>query len=174
MKNTLECEFWVPASLDEVWDFFSQPSNLEKITPQKFGAHVSFEGLENGRMKKSAEVSIEWRLFSWLPNVAPWKLKFVDMVEEGEQRYFVDEQVSGPFSSWKHKHNFRKGISQVLGKHSQQSYQIKTPGTWIHDQLEYSIPLGFLTKGVDTLFVRRQLIEMFAYREKKLKEIFHG
>ena len=35
--NRFEFIQFVPASLDVVWDFFSSPSNLLKITPPEIG-----------------------------------------------------------------------------------------------------------------------------------------
>ena len=62
---------------------------------------------------------------------------------------FVDEQASGPFATWRHEHRF-----DAVGDHR----------TRLTDHVTYRVPLGPLGWLADRLFVRRQLVEMFAYR----------
>jgi ligand-binding SRPBCC domain-containing protein len=79
----------------------------------------------------------------WRSKIAVW---------EPPQR-FVDEQVRGPYRRWHHEHLFDE-----------------TPGgTRIRDIVHYAVPGGRL---VHALFVKPDLLKIFAYRTKRLRELF--
>ncbi len=63
-------------------------------------------------------------------------------------RLFTDEQISGPFESWVHRHQF----ADENGK------------TKLTDHISYSIPGGDGVEFVTSWFLRVQLEEMFRYR----------
>ncbi len=44
----------------------------------------------------------------------------------------------------------------------------------MHDRVEYALPFGPLGRLAHGLAVRRQLEEIFAYRQKTIAEIFGG
>ncbi len=73
-----------------------------------------------------------------------------------EPEYFVDEQRFGPYALWHHKHFIRP----VEG------------GVEMEDVVHYKLPLGWLGKLAHMLFVKRQLRQIFDFREKKLTELF--
>lgn len=82
-----------------------------------------------------------------------WVTEITQMME-GE--YFVDEQRAGPYSFWHHKH-FLKPIQG---------------GVEMIDVVDYKIPFGFLGKLVHTLMIKRELKNIFEYREDKLTQKF--
>jgi ligand-binding SRPBCC domain-containing protein len=73
--------------------------------------------------------------------------------------HFCDEQLKGPFRTWKHRHGIvtetRDGVR----------------GSLVTDDLEYSAPLGPLGSLGNALVLRRQIEATFAYRRKRLEEI---
>lgn len=72
---------------------------------------------------------------------------FLDRGEEGGE--FTDEQVSGPFASWVHRHIVRStGPARCV----------------LEDRIKYAVPLGWLGKTLAGWFVRRKLEKMFDYR----------
>jgi ligand-binding SRPBCC domain-containing protein len=75
-------------------------------------------------------------------------------VKEGA--YFVDEQRFGPYSLWHHKHFINPRGSGVL----------------MEDLIHYKLPLGFLGQIMHSLVVKKQLQQIFGYREAKLEELF--
>jgi len=75
-------------------------------------------------------------------------------VKEGE--YFVDEQRFGPYALWHHQHHFK----EVKG------------GVIMNDILNYAIPYGLIGRLSNTVFVEKQIKEIFDYREKAIKELF--
>ena len=70
--------------------------------------------------------------------------------------YFVDEQRFGPYSLWHHKHFIR----EIEG------------GVEMEDLIHYKIPLGWLGQLAHPLLVKKQLKQIFSYRETKLKDLF--
>ena len=75
-------------------------------------------------------------------------------VKEGS--YFIDEQRFGPYALWHHQHHFQR----IEG------------GVEMTDIVHYKIPLGLLGRLANTLFVARQLRQIFDYRFKKVEELF--
>ena len=70
--------------------------------------------------------------------------------------YFVDEQRFGPYAFWHHKHFFKA----VEG------------GVEMEDIVDYKLPLGPLGSIAHALFVKRQVSDIFKYRNAKLEELF--
>jgi ligand-binding SRPBCC domain-containing protein len=68
----------------------------------------------------------------------------------------VDEQRFGPYSLWHHKHF----IHEVAG------------GVRMEDIVDYKLPLGLLGSFAQHLFVKKQLTEIFDFREKALQDLF--
>ncbi len=138
---TLEREQTIDLPMNEVFDFFSDPYNLEALTPPWLRFRVLAcstptmrEGTTIDYQLRVRGVPIRWRslISSWAPPLE-----------------FVDEQVAGPYRSWVHRHSF-----------------IETPdGVLMRDRVDYS-PLGGAL--VNRLFVRSDLRRIFDYRQKQL------
>lgn len=75
-------------------------------------------------------------------------------VQDGE--YFTDDITKGPFKRWHHQHLFReiKGGSEVV------------------DQVEYELPFGMFSVGIDNLILSKQLEHMFRFRRQTLANMF--
>ncbi|MFP5416170.1 MAG: TIGR01777 family oxidoreductase [Actinomycetes bacterium] len=80
-----------------------------------------------------------------------WRVRHVELVP-GE--LFVDEQVRGPFKSWRHEHVFSDG-----------------PGdsTVITDRITWELPVN-LPGSLDQALVEMQLDGLFAFRERQLRD----
>ena len=88
----------IERSLEEVFYFFGDPANLERLTPPWLNFRVlgcSTETIEEGSL-----IDYQLRLHGirirWRSLISSW---------EPAQR-FVDEQVRGPYRSWHHTHTF--------------------------------------------------------------------
>ncbi len=79
-----------------------------------------------------------------------WVARHHDFVDHGEVGgEFTDEQVSGPFTTWVHRHVVRAtGPARCV----------------LEDRIEYTVPLGWLGELVAGWYVRRKLTRMFDYR----------
>jgi ligand-binding SRPBCC domain-containing protein len=73
-------------------------------------------------------------------------------------KFFVDEQRFGPYSLWHHQHHFEA----VEG------------GVMMTDIVHYKAPFGFLGDIAVSLFIKKQLNEIFEFRKKKVTELFGG
>jgi len=136
-------------NLEQAWSFFSNPRNLEEITP----ADLHFSILSEVPDRIHAGLVIQYRLV--LPPGLPsgW-LTEIKAVEAPHR--FVDEQRFGPYALWFHEHRFRS----VDG------------GVECEDLVHYALPLGWLGRLAHWLFVRRQLDGIFAHRRRVLAERF--
>jgi ligand-binding SRPBCC domain-containing protein len=134
----------VPRPREEVFAFFSDPHNLEAITP----GFLRFRILTRGPIALAAGTHIDYRLslfgvpFSWRTRI--------DECVPGER--FVDVQLSGPYRRWRHLHAFEDAPG----------------GTAVRDRVEYELPLGPLGTLAHALFVRRALARIFAHREARI------
>lgn len=148
MGYLLEREQTVPRPRAEVFAFFSDPANLERLTPRT----LSFRILTPQPIPMRAGATIDYRLS--LSGI-PFRWRTVIELFEPESR-FVDVQASGPYRSWRHTHEF-----------------VEVPGgTLIRDHVAYELPLGPLGAIAHKLFVRRQLEGIFAYRRRVIDEMF--
>ncbi len=146
----IEREQIVNGRLDEVWDFFSDPRNLVKITPETMG----FEILTNLPTEIHEGLHILYRV-SPLPLYRTKWLSEITEVSPFES--FVDEQKKGPYKYWRHEHTFEsKGDDQVL----------------MRDVVDYSLPFGSLGDLAHSMFVKSKLISIFDFRNQAVEKIF--
>jgi ligand-binding SRPBCC domain-containing protein len=140
---------YFPVAPEKAWEFLSDPGNLQKITPEKMG----FEILAGADRPMYPGQIIHYRVEPFKGIRTRWVTE-ITHVEEGV--YFVDEQRFGPYSFWHHKH-FVHPIEK---------------GTLLEDVVDYKLPLGPLGTLAQPLLVKRQLTQIFRYREKALEELF--
>ena len=96
---------------------------------------------------------IEYNL-SPLKGITVYWMTVITQVNEGV--YFIDEQRVGPYSLWHHQHHFR----EIEG------------GVEMTDIVHYKLPFWFLGDIANSLFVKKQLNDIFNYRFKKVEELF--
>lgn len=140
----------IPVSLDEAWAFFSNPANLQAITPEGMGftiisryhGDVMYAGqLIEYKVRPVAGIPIYW---------------MTEITQVKDRAYFIDEQRFGPYSLWHHQHHFK----EIPG------------GVEMTDIVHYKNPLGILGRIANTLFVKQKLNSIFNYRYKKVEEMF--
>nr|WP_322625830.1 SRPBCC family protein [uncultured Flavobacterium sp.] len=149
MIYTLHRTQKLPIPVSEAWDFFSAPSNLAVITPDSMG----FVTLSGDERKMFAGQVIIYTITPLFGIKLQWVTE-ITHVQEGA--FFVDEQRFGPYAFWHHKHFFK----EIDG------------GTEMEDIIHYKVPMGFLGRLVHPFLVKPKLEEIFAYRQKKLVELF--
>lgn len=139
----------VHTTLEEAWDFFSNPSNLQKITP----ASMNFEITSEVPNKIYPGLIITYKVSPLSFMRVNW---VTEIIQSQENSYFIDEQRFGPYKFWYHIHFFR---------------QIPE-GVEMEDIVYYGLPFGFIGSLFGSNFVRNQLNHIFDYREKQILEIF--
>lgn len=136
--------------MDEAWGYFSTPSNLQEITPNE----LKFKVLSDIKHEKMyAGQIINYIVTPILGIPMRWTTEITHVVSG---KYFVDEQRFGPYSFWHHKHFFAPVEGGVLAT----------------DIIDYALPLGFLGRLANGMFVKRQIENIFDFREHKLRELF--
>jgi ligand-binding SRPBCC domain-containing protein len=144
----LERSLVVPRSPAEVFPFFTDAANLERLTPKFLG----FTILTPAPMEVKPGTVIDYRIrLNGVP--LRWRTRIEEVVPNER---FVDVQVRGPYKSWRHIHTFRP----VPG------------GTALGDRVEYELPLGPLGALAHALVVKRQLRAIFDYRTQVMRELF--
>jgi ligand-binding SRPBCC domain-containing protein len=141
----------IPISLDEAWDFFSSPANLEKITPKKMNLVVT--SVYSGDDKIYPGMIITYKVSPVLGIKMNWMTE-ITHVKQGA--YFADEQRFGPFALWHHQHHFKTIKGGVL----------------MTDILNYAIPYGVIGRFINTVLVAKQIKKIFNYREKAIVGLF--
>jgi len=140
----------IPATIDEVWDFISNPGNLKKITPEYMGFDITSE---NGDEKMHPGMIISYKVSPVFGIKMNW---VTEITHVKEKEYFVDEQRVGPYSMWHHKHR----IEEIEG------------GVLMTDIVSYKPPFGFIGNIANSLLIKKQLKEIFDFRQKAVEEIF--
>lgn len=131
---------------DEVFDFFSDAYQLEKITPP----FLRFQILTPRpiRLKEGALIDYSLRLrflpITWKTEICVWEPPF----------RFVDQQLRGPYKLWYHEHTFEE-VSE---------------GTLVHDRVHYKVPGGAI---VNRLFVQGDVERIFKYRHQQLDKLLN-
>ena len=140
----------IPISLEHAWDFFSNPGNLQEITPANLGFRIISK--HHGEKMYAGQV-IEYTVRPLLGIPLYW---MTEITHVQEKKYFIDEQRFGPYSMWHHQHHFteRKG------------------GIEMTDIVHYKLPLWFLGDIANTISVRKQLDGIFNYRFNTIEKKF--
>jgi ligand-binding SRPBCC domain-containing protein len=142
----LRTSLWLPQPRDRVFAFFSDPKNLEKITPP----WLRFKIVSPNELAVSRGARIDYRLrvrglpIRWQSEITVWE----------PPTRFVDQQTRGPYRLWIHEHTF----SEHEG------------GTVAGDNVVYAVPGG---KLIQKLFVAPDLETIFYYRHEVLQTIFN-
>lgn len=141
----------LPVSLDEAWDFFSVPENLDRITPDD----LSFE-IRSGAVDRTyAGQLITYRIRPILNIPMLWVTEITQCVDRA---YFIDEQRFGPYRFWHHQHKFRASDEGVV----------------MEDELHFALPGGWAGELVASGFVKAKVDGIFTHRGKVLQELFPG
>ena len=142
----LQTQLWLPQPREEIFNFFSDPSNLDRLTPP----WLHFEILTPKSVEMNAGTLLDYRLrlhgipLRWQSEILVWE----------PPNRFIDRQIKGPYRQWVHEHNF----SAHQG------------GTLVGDSVIYAVPGGRI---VQKLWVAPDLDRVFGYRHKILKELFN-
>lgn len=145
-EHVLRTTTRVHRPIAEVFAFFADAENLERITPPE----LNFRIVTPTPLTIVQGTWIDYRLalfrfgFLWKTRITVWR----------PPHEFVDVQERGPYAQWIHRHTFR-----AEGDH-----------TVIEDEVRYRLPLPVLGELAYPL-VRLQLGRIFRHRERKIREL---
>lgn len=148
---TLKAESSINLPIEKAWDYFSNPSNLAKITPKSMGFKTTSEEANNMFAGQIISYMVK-PMFNIKTN---W---VTEITHVNEPHFFVDEQRFGPYAMWHHEHHFIKNGNL----------------TKMIDKISFKIPFGILGHLAFPFIVKPQLKKIFSYRENKLKQLFNS
>lgn len=140
----------IPATVDRVWDFASNPRNLKDITPSFMGFDIVSRDLPE-RMYPG--MIIHYKVRPFLNIKVSW---VTEITHVEEKSFFVDEQRLGPYRMWHHEHQ----IKPVPG------------GVLMLDLVTYVPPFGFIGAWANSLFIRKRLQTIFDFRRQAIEKTF--
>jgi ligand-binding SRPBCC domain-containing protein len=138
-------ELLLPRPIEEVFAFFSDPANLDSITP----SWLNLRTITPAPIAMSIGAVLDYRLrirgfpIRWRSKITAWE----------PPHRFVDEQIRGPYRLWIHEHNFES--------HNE--------GTLVRDHVRYAVHFDRL---LHKLVVRPDVERIFAYRTECLLRRF--
>lgn len=130
----------IEAPFETVWQFHSEPTGLDRLTPDWVG--LRFEravGPDGTTIDPALEPGVRLTYSARPLGIGPrteTTARIVDRWHEGNRAEFRDELVDGPFSQWEHSHSF-------LGTDD---------GTIVRDRVEFALPGGQLGTALEPLF----------------------
>ena len=138
--HVLERSQRLPRPPEDVFPFFGDALNLERITP----AWLGFRVVDPESIEMHPGTLIDYRLrlhglpLRWRTEIAVWD----------PPHRFVDVQLSGPYRLWHHTHTFERDGDATL----------------MRDVVRYALPLGPLGELAHLALVRRDLHAIFDFR----------
>jgi hypothetical protein len=148
MRHVFEQEQLVRRTRGEVFAFFADAANLERITPATL--HFEIRSPQPIAMRAGAIIDYQLSLFGL---TCQWRTLIESFDPESG---FVDVQTKGPYRTWRHSHEF----SDAPG------------GTLVRDRVEYEVPFGLLGEIARRLFVARQIRRIFEFRRVAIETAF--
>jgi ligand-binding SRPBCC domain-containing protein len=143
-----EASTLVPAPRSKVFPFFSDPRNLEKLTPDFLRFRIVTQ--LDGRTHEGQLIDYSLRLhglpLGWRTLITRWD----------PPRGFVDVAVSSPFAFWHHTHKFEARGSKTL----------------MTDTVLYRLPFPPLGDLLAGRRVRRDVEAIFSHRSRVIQELF--
>ena len=141
----LESVLFLPQPREQVFANFADAFQLEKLTPP----WLEFSVLTPAPIQIAAGTIIDYRLklhgipIRWQSLISVWEPPL----------RFVDLQMRGPYRRWVHEHAFEAAPG----------------GTLCRDLVDYDVIGG---RPVHALFVRPDLLKIFAFRHEMLHNLF--
>ncbi len=139
-QKKLVSEQWINQKREDIFSFFSDEKNLEKMTPDFLGFKV---------LKKSTPLIEQGTLIDYSLKLYGIPMKWQTLIEQWQPgQKFVDTQLKGPYSKWYHTHEF------IAFRE----------GTLMRDTVLYKAPMGFLGDLIAGYFIKKNVEKIFAYR----------
>jgi ligand-binding SRPBCC domain-containing protein len=147
-EHILERRQIIYRPIKEVFDFFADAGNLERITPPELNFQIITP--QPVDIKKGTLIEYQLKLrgipVKWKTEITDWNLP----------HSFVDTALKSPYKQWIHLHTFEEG---------------KNSETIMKDKVRYRLPFepfGDLAHW----YVKKELKYIFDYRCKVIEDIF--
>lgn len=146
----LETTQQINSDIETVWKFFSNPKNLSEITPKEMNFVIKTPNLTEMYQGQIIEYTVSPLLgfpMTWVTEIA--------VVEK--HKFFIDNQLVGPYTLWHHQHFFTENETGVL----------------MQDIVHFKIPFGILGKWLGNLFIFNKVKRIFDYRYNIIEQKFN-
>ena len=140
---------FLPVDLEATWRFFSDPRNLQLMTPPSLNL-VPISELPDAM---HPGLVVTYRVKPAIGIALTWVTEITHVVD---RQLFVDEQRFGPYRFWHHQHHFR----EVAG------------GTEARDIVHYALPFGLVGELAGGAVVKKRVAEIFSFRRAALLRQF--
>ena len=146
--RVLRREALIPRPLDEVFPFFSDPRNLQILTPDFLNFRILTELGDQTHEGQVIDYALRlWGLPTrWRTLIARWE----------PPHRFVDLAVHSPYAFWHHTHEF----------------EAKGGATLMRDTVLYSLPFYPLGDWLASGLVRKNIEAIFDHRERVIAKRF--
>ncbi|MBK8466073.1 MAG: SRPBCC family protein [Chloracidobacterium sp.] len=145
-EYTFKADLTLDLPIDEVFAFFADAENLERITPAELGFHIltptPFE-IRQGTLI-DYKLTLHGFPMKWRTEITRWE----------PPHLFEDTQLSGPYKQWIHQHRFT---------------EIEIRKTLMQDEVRYRLPFEPLG-DIANFLISRQVANIFEHRNKAVAE----
>ena len=146
---TLYSKERVKVSIQHAWDFFSQPMNLNKLTPKEMNFKINsgnpYEFYEGKIITYT--IKLLYFRFNWT----------TEITKVDNNVLFIDKQLFGPYKLWHHEHHFVDN---------------KDGTVTIIDKVKYKLYFYPLSNLIHSIYVRKKLLDIFSFRNKMIRNVF--
>jgi ligand-binding SRPBCC domain-containing protein len=146
--SLLTCAQWVPHAREQVFEFFGDAYNLERITPPFL--HFAIRDVTPNPVRAGSRIRYRLRLHGlpvfWTTLIDAWNPPV----------HFRDVQIRGPFAIWEHDHEFVP----------------EGEGTRLFDRVRYRPYLRVLQNTPVLGWIDGDVRRIFAYRQKVIADLF--
>jgi ligand-binding SRPBCC domain-containing protein len=139
----------LPTTLDEAWEFISDPGNLARITPPAMDFRIT-------SAPQAAAYAGQIFTYTIRPLLGISMAWTTEITHVSKPDFFVDEQRFGPYRFWHHQHFFRE----------------VDEGVEVRDLVHYLLLHDHLATIMNRLVVAPRLRRIFDYRSAALHAIF--
>ena len=141
--RTFRHSFIVKSPIQRVWDFYTDVTHLETITPKEIDLKII--NTTNQKIVQGQEIWVSGKIIAKIRRRMTWhsKITFLKAYE------YADEMMASQFKKWRHLHKFRN----IDGKQTE-----------IIDEIEFELPYGILGKLFEG-YAYKQLHNIFEYRK---------
>ena len=148
--TVLNTEQVINAGIEDVWEFFSSPHNLCRITPPEMNFKIT--GTDTDKKSYAGQIIT----YSVTP-IGGIKFNWVtEITQLVKYEFFTDEQRLGPYKFWHHRHLFRS----------------EGENTVMNDIVTFKVGGWLPGKLISRLIIEPRVRNIFEFRGKKIDEIF--